>query len=77
MNKHHESTGPSGEQQVTLRGPADLADALPYLMGFYPNDSVVMVALHGGRGRFGDGCASAFRRRPGSGVRSRTSSRRV
>ncbi|MFH8885971.1 DUF4192 domain-containing protein [Streptomyces californicus] len=53
MNKHHESTGPSGEQQVTLRGPADLADALPYLMGFYPNDSVVMVALHGGRGRFG------------------------
>lgn len=41
------------EQQITLRGPAELADALPYLMGFYPNDSVVMVALHGGRGRFG------------------------
>ncbi|WP_103533989.1 DUF4192 domain-containing protein [Streptomyces sp. SM11] len=53
MNKHHESTGPAGEQQIILRGPADLADALPYLMGFYPNDSVVMVALHGGRGRFG------------------------
>lgn len=53
MNKHHESTGPAGEQQITLRGPADLADALPYLMGFYPNDSVVMVALHGGQGRFG------------------------
>ncbi|WP_228988682.1 DUF4192 domain-containing protein [Streptomyces sp. DH8] len=53
MNKHQESTGRSGEQQITLRGPADLADALPYLMGFYPNDSVVMVALHGGRGRFG------------------------
>ncbi|RPK57319.1 hypothetical protein EES43_22495 [Streptomyces sp. ADI96-02] len=53
MNKHHESTGPAGEQQITLRGPADLADALPYLMRFYPNDSVVMVALHGGRGRFG------------------------
>ncbi|MFE6768804.1 DUF4192 domain-containing protein [Streptomyces fimicarius] len=53
MNKHHESTGPAGEQQITLRGPAELADALPYLMGFYPNDSVVMVALHGGRGRFG------------------------
>lgn len=53
MNKHHESTGPSDEQQITLRGPAELADALPYLMGFHPSDSVVMVALHGGRGRFG------------------------
>lgn len=53
MNKHHESTGPADEQQITLRGPAELADALPYLMGFHPSDSVVMVALHGGRGRFG------------------------
>ncbi|WP_406734994.1 DUF4192 domain-containing protein [Streptomyces sp. NBC_01108] len=53
MNQHHESSGPVGEQQITLRGPAELADALPYLMGFHPNDSVVMVALHGGRGRFG------------------------
>ncbi|WP_411084150.1 DUF4192 domain-containing protein [Streptomyces sp. cmx-18-6] len=53
MNKHHESTGSSDGQQITLRGPAELADALPYLMGFHPNDSVVMVALHGGRGRFG------------------------
>ncbi|MEU2249531.1 DUF4192 domain-containing protein [Streptomyces sp. NPDC019224] len=53
MNKHPEPIGPSEEQQITLRGPAELADALPYLMGFHPNDSVVMVALHGGRGRFG------------------------
>ncbi|MDQ0793503.1 DUF4192 domain-containing protein [Streptomyces sp. B1I3] len=53
MNKHHETTGPSGEQQITLRSPAELADALPYLMGFHPDDSIVMVALHGGRGRFG------------------------
>ncbi|MFJ8862623.1 DUF4192 domain-containing protein [Streptomyces sp. NPDC102451] len=53
MNKHDENTEPSETQQVTLRGPAELADALPYLMGFHPNDSVVMVALHGGRGRFG------------------------
>lgn len=53
MNNHHEPTGPSDDQQITLRGPAELADALPYLMGFHPNDSVVMVALHGGRGRFG------------------------
>ncbi|MEU1088227.1 DUF4192 domain-containing protein [Streptomyces sp. NPDC005576] len=53
MNKHHESTGSADTQQVTLRGPADLADALPYLLGFHPTDSVVLVALHGGRGRFG------------------------
>lgn len=52
MNKHDETTAPDA-QQITLRGPAELADALPYLMGFHPNDSVVMVALHGGRGRFG------------------------
>src|SRR2546421_176153 len=44
---------PSEETQVTLRGPADLADALPYLMGFHPDDSIVMIALHGARGRFG------------------------
>ncbi|MFE9727622.1 DUF4192 domain-containing protein [Streptomyces sp. NPDC005794] len=53
MNKRDETSGPSDAQQITLRGPADLADALPYLMGFHPNDSVVMVALHGGLGRFG------------------------
>ncbi|GGU48513.1 hypothetical protein GCM10010211_10930 [Streptomyces albospinus] len=41
------------ESPVTLRGPAELADALPYLMGFYPDDSIVMVALHGERARFG------------------------
>ncbi|MFH9489982.1 DUF4192 domain-containing protein [Streptomyces halstedii] len=53
MNKHPESTEPADEQHITLRGPAELADALPYLMGFHPSDSVVMVALHGGLGRFG------------------------
>ncbi|MCQ4082981.1 DUF4192 domain-containing protein [Streptomyces sp. RB6PN25] len=44
---------PSEETQVTLHGPADLAEALPYLMGFHPDDSIVMIALHGARGRFG------------------------
>ncbi|MEV0372352.1 DUF4192 family protein [Streptomyces sp. NPDC050636] len=44
---------PETEAQVTLRSPAELADALPYLMGFYPDDSIVLVALHGERGRFG------------------------
>ncbi|MBM9507205.1 DUF4192 domain-containing protein [Actinacidiphila acididurans] len=43
----------AADVKVTLRGPGELADALPYLMGFHPNDSVVMVALHGEYGRFG------------------------
>ncbi|MFI8090463.1 DUF4192 domain-containing protein [Streptomyces sp. NPDC086080] len=42
-------------QQVTLRSPSELADALPYLLGYRPEDSIVLVALHDrdGRGRFG------------------------
>ncbi|MGP4047900.1 DUF4192 domain-containing protein [Streptomyces sp. 2A115] len=52
----HRATGlPCAEHQVTLRTPAELADALPYLLGYRPEDSIVLVALHDrdGRGRFG------------------------
>ncbi|WP_217141607.1 DUF4192 domain-containing protein [Streptomyces sp. AC627_RSS907] len=47
--------GPGEEHQVTLRTPAELADALPYLLGYRPEDSIVLVALRDrdGRGRFG------------------------
>ncbi|MFC9286245.1 DUF4192 domain-containing protein [Streptomyces sp. NPDC057052] len=47
--------GGPASHQVTLRTPAELADALPYLLGYRPEDSIVLVALHdqGGRGRFG------------------------
>ncbi|MDN0197531.1 DUF4192 domain-containing protein [Streptomyces sp. S.PNR 29] len=47
--------GHDTEHQVTLRTPAELADALPYLLGYRPEDSIVLVALHDrdGRGRFG------------------------
>ncbi|HET6857173.1 MAG TPA: DUF4192 domain-containing protein [Streptomyces sp.] len=69
MNKRHESSGPSADSsavdQITLRGPAELADALPYLMGFHPTDSVVMVALHGRRGRFGGRLRLGIPRSPG------------
>ncbi|SDK32484.1 protein of unknown function [Streptomyces indicus] len=37
---------------VTLRSPDELADALPYFMGFHPSDSLVLVALQGDRGLF-------------------------
>ncbi|MEU9453212.1 DUF4192 domain-containing protein [Streptomyces sp. NPDC048277] len=71
MTNHSETTGPSEngdvtggakplgrsahDTQITLRTPAELADALPYLLGYRPEDSIVLVALHdrGGRGRFG------------------------
>ncbi|WP_371662974.1 DUF4192 domain-containing protein [Streptomyces sp. NBC_00280] len=48
-------TNHSETHQVTLRTPAELADALPYLLGYHPEDSIVLVALHDrdGRGRFG------------------------
>ncbi|MFD9392049.1 DUF4192 domain-containing protein [Streptomyces sp. NPDC060000] len=45
----------AADHQVTLRTPGELADALPYLLGYRPEDSIVLVALHDrdGRGRFG------------------------
>jgi hypothetical protein len=69
MTNHSETTGSpengdidptaydrqGAEHQVTLRTPGELADALPYLLGYRPEDSIVLVALNdrGGRGRFG------------------------
>ncbi|MBA0051975.1 DUF4192 domain-containing protein [Streptomyces sp. AJS327] len=40
-------------REILVRGPGDLAEALPYLLGFQPDDSLVVIALHGERGRFG------------------------
>uniref|UniRef100_A0AAU2JUK9 DUF4192 domain-containing protein n=1 Tax=Streptomyces sp. NBC_00049 TaxID=2903617 RepID=A0AAU2JUK9_9ACTN len=63
MTNNHESRTPSErpsvsptggpDPQITLRSPAELADALPYMLGFHPSDSLVMVAVHGEGGRFG------------------------
>ncbi|MEV4741317.1 DUF4192 domain-containing protein [Streptomyces sp. NPDC049555] len=63
MSHHNEPARPStpattasrdaSQTQVTLRSPGELADALPYLLGFHPTDSIVLLALHGERGRFG------------------------
>ncbi|MFF7637923.1 DUF4192 family protein [Kitasatospora sp. NPDC008050] len=43
----------SGHQLVRMRGPADMAAMLPYLLGFYPDDSIVAVGLHGPAARQG------------------------
>ncbi|WP_053170391.1 DUF4192 domain-containing protein [Streptomyces sp. SBT349] len=55
MTHHSESAADlaTTENRVTLRGAADLADALPYLLGYHPDDSLVLVALHGPDGRVG------------------------
>ncbi|MFH8289866.1 DUF4192 domain-containing protein [Streptomyces sp. NPDC018059] len=44
---------PFDEPLVTLRTPAELADSLPYLLGFKPEESIVLIALHGDHGQFG------------------------
>ncbi|MFF5444294.1 DUF4192 domain-containing protein [Streptomyces sp. NPDC012888] len=56
MTKKNEpisSPAPDSGEQITLRSPAELADALPYMVGFHPTDSLVMIAVHGEAGRFG------------------------
>ncbi|GAA2399022.1 hypothetical protein GCM10010420_26700 [Streptomyces glaucosporus] len=54
MTRHSESARkPSAATRVTLRGPAELIDSLPYLLGYHPDDSIVLVGLHGPNGRFG------------------------
>ncbi|MFJ6199512.1 DUF4192 domain-containing protein [Micromonospora sp. NPDC092111] len=35
--------------RLTVRSPADLIAAVPYLLGFHPTDSVVVVAMRGRR----------------------------
>jgi hypothetical protein len=32
---------------IHLRGPAEIVAAVPYLLGFHPTDSVVVLAVHG------------------------------
>ncbi|GAA3875820.1 DUF4192 domain-containing protein [Streptomyces sedi] len=55
MTQHSESLSPLTvtDNRVTLSGPADLADALPYLLGYHPDDSIVILGLHGPQGRLG------------------------
>ncbi|GAA2147655.1 hypothetical protein GCM10009760_38760 [Kitasatospora kazusensis] len=36
-----------GRPAVRMRGPADMAEMLPFLLGFFPDDSIVAVGLHG------------------------------
>lgn len=38
---------------IRLGSPADLVDAVPYLLGFHPQDSIVLIAVRGARRRIG------------------------
>ncbi|MEU1513685.1 DUF4192 domain-containing protein [Streptomyces sp. NPDC005811] len=60
-------TGGSAAHHVTLRTPGELADALPYLLGYRPEDSIVLVALsdRAGRGRFGGRARLGIPAQPG------------
>ncbi|MCX4746481.1 DUF4192 domain-containing protein [Kitasatospora sp. NBC_01287] len=42
-----------GDHLLQMHGPADMAAMLPYLLGFYPDDSIVAVALYGPTGQHG------------------------
>ena len=41
------------QARVKLRSPADIIDAVPYLVGFEPHDSLVVLSLRGPRSRLG------------------------
>ncbi|MGW5352685.1 DUF4192 domain-containing protein [Streptomyces sp. NPDC004031] len=61
--RHGESSSVDGIK-VVLSGPGELADALPFLMGYHPTDSIVLLALHGEEGRFGGRVRIALPRTP-------------
>jgi len=39
--------------RIKLRSPADIVDAVPYLVGFEPHESLVVLSLRGPRGQLG------------------------
>jgi hypothetical protein len=53
MSNHTESPQSPGPSEITLQKPGDLVTLLPALLGYHPDDSVVLAALHGPRGRLG------------------------
>src|SRR5687767_8355071 len=40
---------PTDRPRLAVRSPADLIAAVPYLLGFHPDESVVVVAMRGRR----------------------------
>lgn len=46
-------TRPRQSTSVSCRGPGDALDAIPWMLGFAPTESLVLLCLHGPRSRFG------------------------
>jgi hypothetical protein len=44
-----DATGDSPIPTLRISGPADLLQAVPYLLGFHPSESLVLIGLAGGR----------------------------
>ncbi|MFE9427241.1 DUF4192 domain-containing protein [Kitasatospora sp. NPDC006697] len=57
MTRDDATTTPAGRFEgrhvLRMHGPADMAAMLPYLLGFYPDDSLVVIGLHGSELRQG------------------------
>ncbi|MFE9247860.1 DUF4192 family protein [Streptomyces sp. NPDC007088] len=54
MTSHIEPSGdPVGRHPVSVRSRGELVDALPYLIGYRPENSIVLLAVHGEQGRVG------------------------
>jgi uncharacterized protein DUF4192 len=53
FNTAHLREGQTGLPVTTMSGPGDVAVMIPYLLGFQPVESLVLVALQGPRKRFG------------------------
>src|SRR4051812_9307565 len=48
----HVTLVPMNANTLRLRSPADVVSAIPYLIGFHPADSVVVLACDGARGAY-------------------------
>ncbi|MEV0847116.1 DUF4192 family protein [Streptomyces sp. NPDC049954] len=47
------SGAPIGRHSVSARARTELVDALPHLLGYVPENSIVLLAVHGEQGRVG------------------------
>jgi hypothetical protein len=56
---------PDLDGPLSVRGPQDLLRVLPYVLGFHPDESLVVVGLHGGHLVFAARCDLADTASPG------------
>jgi Domain of unknown function (DUF4192) len=52
-SQRHRGKGSDGDGPLVARGAEDVLSVVPYLLGFHPSDSLVVLSLHGARRRVG------------------------